>query len=218
MTDSNNFEQRVRRSIQASIAVKNLLLRNAEIVSTIAEVSAGLAHTLDKGNKVLLFGNGGSAADAQHIAAEFVGRFAFDRPALPALALSVNTSCVTAIGNDYGFDLVFSRQIEALARPGDFAIGISTSGNSPNVLHGLSVARKIGLSTVALTGCTGGKLKAAVDYCICAPSNETPRIQECHILIGHIISELVEETIFHEKTSVSRSALSIRKLRPKANT
>jgi D-sedoheptulose 7-phosphate isomerase len=157
------------------------------------------------GNKVLLFGNGGSAGDAQHIAAEFVGRFAFNRPALPALALSVNTSCVTAIGNDYGFDLVFSRQIEALARPGDLAIGISTSGNSPNVLHGLSVARKIGLGTVALTGCTGGKLKNAVDYCICVPSNETPRIQECHILIGHIISELVEETIFHEQSRISGS-------------
>lgn len=205
MTDSSTFERRVRRSIQESIAVKNLLLGSAEIISTIAKVSAGLVDSLDQGNKVLLFGNGGSAADAQHIAAEFVGRFAFNRPALPALALSVNTSCVTAIGNDYGFDLVFSRQIEALARPGDFAIGISTSGNSENVLQGLSVARKIGLTTVALTGCTGGKLKDAVDYCICAPSNETPRIQECHILIGHIISELVEETIFHEQSRLSRS-------------
>ena len=168
-------------------------------------MSAGLVDSFDQGNKVLLFGNGGSAADAQHIAAEFVGRFAFNRPALPALALSVNTSCVTAIGNDYGFDLVFSRQVEALARSGDFAIGISTSGNSENVLQGLSVARKIGLTTVALTGCTGGKLKDAADYCICAPSNETPRIQECHILIGHIISELVEETIFHEQSRISRS-------------
>jgi D-sedoheptulose 7-phosphate isomerase len=164
-----------------------------------------LVDTVDKGDKVLLFGNGGSAADAQHIAAEFVGRFAFDRPALPALALSVNTSCVTAIGNDYGFDLVFSRQIEALARRGDLAIGISTSGNSSNVLHGLLAARKIGLSTVAFTGCAGGKLKNSADYCICAPSDETPRIQECHILIGHIISELVEETIFHEQSRVSRS-------------
>jgi D-sedoheptulose 7-phosphate isomerase len=196
MRDTGDFEQRVSRSIQASIAVKELLLRNAEVVSIIAKVSERLVDTITKGNKVLLFGNGGSAADAQHIAAEFVGRFAFDRPALPALALSVNTSCVTAIGNDYGFDLVFSRQIEALARPGDLAIGLSTSGNSSNVLHGLSVAQKIGLCTVALTGCTGGKLKNVVDHCICAPSNETPRIQECHILIGHIISELVEETMF----------------------
>jgi len=205
MRDTSDFEPRVRGSIQASIAVKELLLRNAEIVSIIAKVSERLVDTFSKGNKVLLFGNGGSAADAQHIAAEFVGRFAFDRPALPALALSVNTSCVTAIGNDYGFDLVFARQIEALARPADLAIGISTSGNSPNVLHGLAAARKMGLCTVALTGCSGGKLKNAVDHCICAPSNETPRIQECHILIGHIISQLVEETIFHEQSRVSGS-------------
>jgi D-sedoheptulose 7-phosphate isomerase len=205
MRDMGNFEQRVSASIRASIAVKELLLRNAEVVSLIAKVSELLVDTVDKGNKILLFGNGGSAADAQHIAAEFVGRFAFDRPALPALALSVNTSCVTAIGNDYGFDLVFSRQIEALARSGDLAIGISTSGNSLNVLHGLATAREKGLRTVAFTGCAGGKIKNAAEYCICAPSNETPRIQECHILIGHIISELVEETIFHEQSRVPRS-------------
>jgi D-sedoheptulose 7-phosphate isomerase len=205
MRETAEFEQRVSRSIQASIAVKELLLRNAEVVPIIAKVSELLVGTLKKGNKVLLFGNGGSAADAQHIAAEFVGRFAFDRPALPALALSVNTSCITAISNDYGFDLVFSRQIEALARPGDLAIGISTSGNSSNVLHAVSVAQKMGLCTVALTGCTGGKLKNVVDHCICVPSNETPRIQECHILIGHIISELVEETIFHGQSRVSGS-------------
>jgi D-sedoheptulose 7-phosphate isomerase len=205
MRDMDNFEHRVRRSIQASIAVKELLLGNAEVVSIVASVSQLLVETLGKGNKLLLFGNGGSAADGQHIAAEFVGRFAFDRPALPALALSVNTSCLTAIGNDYGFDQVFSRQIEALARQGDLAIGISTSGNSPNVLHGLSAARKMGLSTVALTGCTGGKLKNLVDHCICAPSSDTPRIQECHILIGHIIAELVEETIFHEQSRISGS-------------
>src|SRR5580658_10295047 len=137
MRDTGDFEQRVKCSIQASIAVKEVLLGNAEVVSKIANVSKLLVDSLDKGNKVILFGNGGSAADAQHIAAEFVGRFAFDRPALPALALSVNTSCVTAIGNDYGFDLVFSRQIEALGHRGDVAIGISTSGNSPNVLLGL---------------------------------------------------------------------------------
>ena len=205
MAVPRNFEDCIRRSIERSIAVKNLLLENTEVVSTIAQASTCLVECLDKGNKVLLFGNGGSAADAQHIAAEFVGRFAFNRPALPALALSVNTSCVTAIGNDYGFDLIFSRQVEALARPGDFAIGISTSGNSPNVHHGLVVARKIGLSTAALTGCAGGKLKNAVDYCICAPSDETPRIQECHILIGHIMSELAEETIFHEQSRLPRS-------------
>jgi D-sedoheptulose 7-phosphate isomerase len=148
------------------------------------------------GHKPLLFGNGGSAADAQHIAAEFVGRFGFDRPALPALALSVNSSCVTAIGNDYGFNLAFARQIEALGCPGDVAIGISTSGNSKNILCALTVAKQRGLHTVALTGDTGGILKGAADHCICVPSNITARIQECHILIGHIISELVEQAIF----------------------
>jgi D-sedoheptulose 7-phosphate isomerase len=205
MTQNANFEQRVRRSIEASIAVKQLLLKDAEIVSGMARVSEILVEAFRKGNKPLLFGNGGSAADAQHIAAEFVGRFAFDRPPLPALALSVNTSAVTAIGNDYGFDLLFARQIEALGRAGDVAIGISTSGNSANVLQGMAAAKKMGLHTVALTGASGGKLKGAADVCLCAPSNETPRIQECHILIGHIISELVEETIFHEQSRISRS-------------
>jgi len=195
---TNDFQERASRSIQASIAVKERLLGSAEVVSMVAQVSEILVDSFRQGNKLILFGNGGSAADAQHIAAEFVGRFAFDRPALPALALSVNTSCVTAIGNDYGFDVVFSRQIEAIGRPGDVAIGISTSGNSPNVLRGLSVAKELGLHTVALAGCTGGKLKGAVDHCICVPSNETPRIQECHLLVGHIIAELVEQTIFHE--------------------
>jgi D-sedoheptulose 7-phosphate isomerase len=195
-TDTNDFDQRVSRSIRASIAVKELLLENSEIVSTIARISQRLVAAIEEGNKVFLFGNGGSAADAQHIAAEFVGRFAFDRPALPALALSVNTSSVTAIGNDYGFDQIFSRQLEALGRAADIAIGISTSGNSPNVIHAIRVAKQRGLHTIGLTGSAGGNLKEAADQCICVPSNETPRIQECHILIGHIISQLVEETIF----------------------
>jgi len=208
MKGMGDFEHRVSRSIQASIAVKELLLKNVEVVSVVAKVSELLVHAFQKGNKVLLFGNGGSAADAQHIAAEFVGRFAFDRPALPALALNVNTSCVTAIGNDYGFDLVFSRQLEALARSGDVAVGISTSGQSPNIIRAMSTARKIGLHTVGLTGSSEKGLKDAVEHCICVPSTETPRIQECHILIGHILSELVEQTIFHEESRLSRSRRS----------
>lgn len=199
MQSMTSFKSRVASSIQASIAVKRHLLGSDEILSTIARATEVLVDAFERGNKVLLFGNGGSAADAQHIAAEFVGRFAFDRDPLPALALSVNTSCLTAIGNDYGFDQVFFRQIEALAHPGDVAIGISTSGNSRNVLAALSLSRKKGLHTIALTGCTGEKLKNVVDYCICIPSTDTPRIQECHILVGHILSELVEQTIFHEQ-------------------
>jgi D-sedoheptulose 7-phosphate isomerase len=203
MKQTNNFEPRVIKLMEASIATKQDMLRSSALVSIVAKVSEVLIKALRQGNKALLFGNGGSAADAQHIAAEFVGRFGFDRPALPALALSVNTSCVTAIGNDYGFDQVFSRQIEAIARPGDVAIGITTSGKSPNVLRAVTAARKIGLHTVGLTGRSGGKLKECVDHCICVPSDETPRIQECHILVGHIISELVEDELFHEQGRVS---------------
>ena len=205
MKSDSGFEHRVSHLIEASIAAKQSLLHSAEVVSTISKVSEILIQALKRGNKLLLFGNGGSAADAQHIAAELVGRFAFDRPALPAIALSVNTSCVTAIGNDYGYDRVFSRQLEALARPGDVAIGISTSGNSPNVAFALEIARKMELHTVALTGHTGGKLRNAVDQCIRGPSKDTPRIQECHILIGHILSELVEQEIFHEEGRISGS-------------
>jgi D-sedoheptulose 7-phosphate isomerase len=193
-----DFEDCVSKSIQASIAAKQRLLSSTDVISTVGKVSEIIIEALKRRNKVLLFGNGGSAADAQHIAAEFVGRFAFDRPGLPALALSVNTSCVTAIGNDYGFDFVFSRQIEALGRDGDVAIAISTSGNSRNVLCGVSAASRMAMHTIALTGCSGGKLKDAAEHCICVPSNETARIQECHILIGHIISELVEQTVFHD--------------------
>jgi D-sedoheptulose 7-phosphate isomerase len=205
MSQIMDCEKRVKSLIESSIVTKQSLLDSSDAVAMIAKVSDLLVDALKQGNKVLLAGNGGSAADAQHIAAELVGRFAFDRPALPALALSVNSSCVTAIGNDYGFDQVFSRQIEALGRSGDVMIGISTSGNSLNVLRAVEVAKKMGLHTVVLTGLHGGKLKGAADHCICAPSNETPRIQECHILIGHIVSELVEQEIFGEPSRISRS-------------
>jgi D-sedoheptulose 7-phosphate isomerase len=198
-----DLQNRIRRSMESSLAVKQRLLADSEVVSNTAAACEATVHALQRGGKLLLFGNGGSAADAQHIAAEFVGRFAFDRPALPALALSVNTSCVTAIGNDYGFENVFSRQIEALARRGDVAIGISTSGNSRNVLVGVAAARAMGLHTIGLTSQSGGKLRAAVEHCICVPSEETPRIQECHILIGHILAELVEQDLFQEQNAAA---------------
>jgi D-sedoheptulose 7-phosphate isomerase len=205
MKPTNDFEHSVSKLIEASIATKQSLLSSPDVVMTVAKSSEVLVNALKQGNKVLLFGNGGSAADAQHIAAELIGRFAFDRPALPALALSANSSCVTAIGNDCGFDRIFSRQIEALARPGDIVVAISTSGNSVNVLHAISTARKMGLCTIALTGHTGGNLKGNVDHCVCVPSNDTPRIQECHILIGHIIAELVEKELFYGQGRISGS-------------
>jgi D-sedoheptulose 7-phosphate isomerase len=198
MKPSGDFQTRVGKSIKTSIDAQQSLLSDSKTIAEIASVCNAIVTAFKQGNKLLLFGNGGSAADAQHIAAEFVGRFAFNRAALPAIALGVNGSCLTAIGNDDGFEQVFSRQVEALGRAGDVAVGISTSGKSPNILQGLATAKRMGLRTVALAGQTGGKLSGSenVDSCICAPSGETARIQECHILIGHVICEIVEQELF----------------------
>jgi len=201
--DRSEFVLGACRTIEASISAHQRLLGEETTVRLIAHVAEVLVNAFRRGQKLLLFGNGGSAADAQHIAAEFVGRFVLERAALPASALSVNTSCVTAIGNDYGFDHVFARQIEAFGKPGDVAVGISTSGNSPNVLLGLAKAREMGMTAVALAGASGGKMKNAADYCICVPSEETPRIQECHTLIGHVIAELVERAMVHGSSRIS---------------
>src|SRR5208283_4724407 len=173
-------------SIQESIKVKQSLLEDKHLLSQIAEVIKEFVAALSHGHKILLFGNGGSAADAQHIAAEFVGRFQMERTPLPALALTVNTSALTGIGNDYSFENVFARQVEALGGEGDIAVGISTSGKSPNVLKALETAQAKGLVTIALTGRDGRMLKEVARYCICVPADSTPRIQEAHILIGHI--------------------------------
>lgn len=198
MKPSGDFQTRVGQSIKTSIDAQQSMLSDSKTIAEIASVCNAIVTAFKQGNKLLLFGNGGSAADAQHIAAEFVGRFAFNRAALPAIALGVNGSCLTAIGNDYGFEQAFSRQVEALGRAGDVAVGISTSGNSPNILQGLATAKRMGLQTVALAGQTGGKLRGSenVDSCICAPTGETARIQECHILIGHVICEIVEQELF----------------------
>lgn len=194
MDQGTEFQDQVRVAIAASIAAKQLLLADGQMVSMLAEVSEILIDALRNGNKLMVFGNGGSAADAQHIAAEFVGRFAFNRPALPALALSVNTSCLTAIGNDYGFDRVFARQLEALGKKGDVAIGISTSGNSPNVLRALDAANDRGLITVALTG-KGGKAGSIAKHHIAVQEDRTARVQEIHATLLHVICELVESEL-----------------------
>lgn len=190
---SIKLETLIRQRIEASIAVKQGLLMQCQLLAQIAEK---LIEAYKTGKKVLLFGNGGSAADAQHIAAELLGKYYKDRGPLPAEALSVNTSSLTAIGNDYAFEQIFARQVEALGAPGDVAIGISTSGNSPNVIEGIRTAKKKGMITVGLTGADGGELIKEVDYCVCVPSRDTPRIQEAHILIGHILCELIERALF----------------------
>ena len=165
-------------------------------LDSITKTAEVLHKCLARGDKILLFGNGGSAADAQHIAAEFVCRFAGDRIPLPAIALTTDTSALTAIGNDYGFEQVFARPVTALGRPGDVAVAISTSGRSRNVLLGVEAARERGLKTVGLTGGDGGSLCAAVDICIVVPSTNTARIQECHLAIEHILCEMVESLMF----------------------
>lgn len=181
----------IHKDIRESIRVKRRL--GPKEVKIIAHISAAIVDTLSAGNKLLIFGNGGSAADAQHIAAELVGRYQAERKALAAVALTTDSSILTAVGNDYAFEDVFARQISALGNPGDIALAISTTGNSPNVLKGLHAARSVGMSTVGFSGRTGGKMKALVDYCLCVPSDVPARIQESHILVGHIICSLVEK-------------------------
>jgi D-sedoheptulose 7-phosphate isomerase len=168
---------------------------NKERIAQTAEV---IAHGLRNGRKIMFFGNGGSAADSQHLAAEMVGRFGPARSALAAIALSTDTSILTAVGNDYGYERVFARQIEALGQAGDLAIGISTSGNSPSVLEALDVARAKGLYTVGFTGASGGKMIGRAETLFRVPSRQTPRIQETHILLGHVICELVDRKLFPE--------------------
>ena len=167
-----------------------------ELSPMIAEMVTLLVETFTRGGKLLVMGNGGSAADAQHFVAEIVGRFKMERRGLPAIALSTDTSILTAIGNDYGFDRVFSRQIEALAVPGDLVVGISTSGNSPNVLLGLELAREKGCRTVGLLGKDGGSIKDACQLALIVPTNDTPRVQESHITIIHIVCDLLEKAMF----------------------
>lgn len=178
-----------------SIVVKQKLAGSAELKMKIMQLAEQIEKVFLCGNKVLIAGNGGSAGDSQHIAAEFVSRFMYDRPGLPAIALTTDTSMLTAIGNDYGFEKLFSRQVQAQGVKGDIFIGISTSGNSKNVMSAVEEASKKGLFTVALCG-SGGKLRTMVDLAICAPSESTPFIQECHIVIGHVVCAIVEEKMF----------------------
>ena len=186
----------VTTAIQESVKVEQALLEDPQLLSQIAAVAKEFVAALSHGHKIVLFGNGGSAADAQHLAAEFVGRFQLERTPLPALALTVNTSALTSIGNDYGYEHVFSRQVEALGSQGDVAVGFSTSGKSLNVLKALSAAQAKGMVTVALTGKNGNLLQKVSQYCLSVPSDQTARIQESHILIGHIISQLTEMELF----------------------
>lgn len=190
------MENQIPALIQASIDVKLKVLEDQGLQKNIADAVQAVLKSFKDGHKVLFCGNGGSAADAQHLAAEFSGRFYTDRDALPAEALHVNTSYMTAVANDYSYDVVYSRMINGIGRKGDVLVGLSTSGNSTNIVKAFEVAREKGMTTIGFTGATGGKMKDCSDILINVPSTDTPRIQESHILIGHIICQLVEELYF----------------------
>ena len=186
----------VRRSIDASIATKQQILANEKLLNTINEVAQVMIKALREGKRVLWCGNGGSAADAQHLAAELSGRFYYDRPPLNSEALHCNTSYLTAVANDYGYDLIYSRMIDGACKPGDVLVAISTSGNSKNICNAFRKAKDLGVVTVAMTGESGGEMKKMADYLLNIPSADTPRIQESHIMVGHIICEIVEAQMF----------------------
>ena len=190
------MNSRILQSIQQSVAAKQAILNNPEFLDRIQQAADMITASLRDGGKVHFCGNGGSAADAQHLAAELSGRFYLDRPPLNAEALHCNASYLTAVANDFGYDLAFARLLRGTAKAGDVVVGISTSGNSQNILNVLETAKEIGVRTIAMTGETGGKMKDCADILLNVPSNDTPRIQECHILIGHILCELVETAIF----------------------
>lgn len=190
------FKQKIDQVINSSISVKQQIIGDLTIVDKISGACLIIIELYKNNGKLLLCGNGGSAADAQHLAAEFSGRYYLDRPALNAEALHVNSSFITAVSNDFGFEKAYARMIEALSNPNDILIAISTSGNSPNILEAINAARKCDMKIIGLTGVDGGKMKNLCDIIINVPSNDTPRIQEAHILIGHIICEIVEKELF----------------------
>jgi len=190
------MDMKISKIIQSSIDVKQQILKDADLLKKIDTISDLITKAFKDGNRVYFCGNGGSAADAQHLAAEFSGRFYTDRDALPAEALHCNSSYLTAVANDYSYDVIYARLIKGIGQKGDFVIGLSTSGNSGNIIKAFEVAREKGIHTVGFTGDTGGKMKELSDYLINVPSKDTPRIQESHIMLGHIICQLVEERYF----------------------
>jgi D-sedoheptulose 7-phosphate isomerase len=190
------MQDKIKKIIAESVAVKQNVLQDETLLKKVDAIVTALVAGLKKGNHIYFCGNGGSAADAQHLAAEFSGRFYIDRDALPAEALHCNTSYMTAVANDYSYDVIYARLIKGIGKKDDFLIGLSTSGNSTNIVKAFEVAREKGIITIGFTGETGGKMKELSDYLINIPSKNTPRIQESHMLLGHIICELTEEQYF----------------------
>lgn len=193
------MRQKIQEHIAESIKLKQAILDDDQLLDLLGRVAQGCIQAYQQGHKLLLAGNGGSAADAQHIAGELVNRFRFDRPGLPAIALSTDTSVLTAISNDSSFEQVFARQIEALGRPGDVFIAISTSGDARNIVQALRACQQRHIQRVGLTGQTGGQMRKLCDYCIRVPSRATPLIQEAHIMLAHLLCELIESALFSRR-------------------
>lgn len=190
------MQDKIKSIIQSSIDTKKRIIDNPALMEVIEKITNEIVKAFKNGNKVLFCGNGGSAADAQHLAAEFSGRFYTDRNPLPSEALHCNTSYLTAVANDYGYDVVYSRIVKGVGKEGDVLIGLTTSGNSVNIIKAMQQAEQLGMVTVAFTGESGGQMKLLCDYLVNIPSNDTPRIQESHITLGHIVCQLVEEALF----------------------
>lgn len=188
--------EKIKDILKNSIATKVAILSNENLLNTIGDITVLITNAFRNGNKVLFCGNGGSAADAQHLAAEFSGRFYSDRDPLPSEALHCNTSFLTAVANDYGYEVVYSRMLKGIGKSGDVIVGLSTSGNSKNIIAAFEQAKEMQITTIGFTGEAGGKMKDLADFLINVPSNDTPRIQESHITVGHIICQLVEENLF----------------------
>ena len=186
----------VRKNLQHSIDLKSKILADSDLISLTDTLSQIITEAFQNNKKVLFCGNGGSAADAQHLAAELSGRYYYDRPPLFSDALHVNTSYLTAVANDYSYDQIYSRLLRAMGSEGDVLIGLSTSGNSPNVVNAINQANELGMITIGFTGASGGKMKDICDYLVAIPDTDTPRIQECHMLLGHTICEIVERNLF----------------------
>jgi D-sedoheptulose 7-phosphate isomerase len=195
----SSLDHRISNTIIESIALKQMLLDNEDFKRIIQDIADQWVHTFEQGGKILFCGNGGSAADAQHLAAELSGRYFFDREPLPAEALHVNSSYLTAVANDYSYDEVYARMIRAIGKAGDILIALSTSGNSPNIIRAIEDAKSRNMQVIGFTGADGGKMNTLCDYIVKIPSKSTPRIQECHIMVGHILCEITESRLFEKK-------------------
>ncbi|MBN8827293.1 MAG: D-sedoheptulose 7-phosphate isomerase [Sphingobacteriia bacterium] len=207
-----NFKEIIKNEIFKTQSLIFQVMNDNNVINTVEQISLVCIDAISKGNKIIFAGNGGSAADSQHLAAEFVSKLCYDRPAMPAIAITTDTSALTAIGNDYGYEYVFSRQLDAIARPGDIFFGISTSGNSKNIIEALKLSKQRNITSIGFTGMSGGLMNDLCDYLLKIPGKETAKVQECHIMLGHIICGLIEDAIHGKEYNIQFQTANIANL------